>query len=233
MARRKAPHQTGLLKNNLSILKIQPLKPVQTLFFEKFDAYPHHFLLGYAGTGKTFLALYKALQVLDEGEATSITIFRSSVASRDQGHLPGTIQEKMQPFETPYRANVNKLLGRADGYDLLKKTGILFFESTSYQRGNTLDNHVVIIDEFQSMTFHEMDTLITRMGKNSRLIICGDMMQQDLTRHSEKTVHKILPILQNLPSFHTCHFGLEDIVRSGLVKEYLMEKYKHYPDGIT
>ena len=231
MAKRKPPVQNPITKNNLELPKVQPKTDNQEKFFDLYSEYAHHFLLGPAGTGKTFLALYKALESLTENQAHSITIFRSSVASRNEGFLPGSSVEKMAVFETPYIANVNKIFGRDDAYGILTKIGTINFESSAYQRGNTLDNQIVIIDESQNLTGHELDTLVTRIGTNSRLIICGDLNQQDLTKHGEKNVYKAFQVLQSLPSVATTEFDLNDIVRSGIVREYLIAKHLTYPQG--
>lgn len=229
MAKRK--QVTNLVKHNLELVTVHPKTDNQEHFLNTCEDTSHFMLLGMAGTGKTFLALYKALQLVNEGKVNKITIFRSSVASRDLGFLPGTVQEKMSVFETPYRIIVNKLLGRDDGYDLLVKIGIISFESSSFQRGTTLDNQVVVIDEIQNMFANELDTLITRCGTNTRYLLCGDLMQQDLRKSNEKDVYKVINILKSLHTFNWIEFGLEDIVRSGMVKEYLINKYNMYPEG--
>jgi phosphate starvation-inducible protein PhoH len=185
----------------------------------------------YVLTHNTFLALYKALESLAENQAHKITIFRSSVASISEGFLPGSAEDKLAVFETPYISNINKIFGRDDAYGILKKIGTINFESIAYQRGNTLDNQIIVIDEAQNCTGHQLDTLITRTGKNSRLIICGDLNQQDITKHGEKNVHKAFQVLQSLPSVATTEFTLDDIVRSGLVREYLIAKHLTYPAG--
>jgi phosphate starvation-inducible protein PhoH len=231
MAKRKAPVQNPITKNNLELPTIQPKTDNQEKFFDLYSQYAHHFLLGPAGTGKTFLALYKALESLTNNQAYNVTIFRSSVASRDEGFLPGSAEEKLAIFETPYISNVNKIFGRDDAYGILKKIGTINFESIAYQRGNTLDNQIIVIDEAQNCTGHQLDTLITRTGENSRLIICGDLNQQDITKHGEKNVHKAFQVLQSLPSVATTEFTLDDIVRSGLVREYLIAKHLTYPAG--
>ena len=231
MAKRKPPVVNPITKNNLELPTISPKTDNQAAFFDLYEQYQHHFLLGPAGTGKTFLALAKALGSLADNEASKLTIFRSSVASRKEGFLPGTVAEKMAVFETPYIANVNKIFGRDDAYGILSKIGTINFESSAYQRGNTLDNQIIIIDEAQNLTGHELDTLITRTGENSRLIICGDLAQQDLTNHGEKNVYKAFQVLQSLPSVATTEFDLNDIVRSGLVREYLIAKHLTYPQG--
>lgn len=232
MARqRKQNNSSGLIKNNLELLPLKPLTPAQEEFFNAYQKNTHHLLLGFAGTGKTLLALYKALESVYNGEAHKIIIFRATKPTVDQGFLPGTAEEKAAVYERPYRSSVNKILGRDDAYDILKKVGTIQFESTSYERGNTYDNTIIVIDETQNCTAHELDTLITRMGKYSRLIICGDLFQQDLTRNSDKNVYKVLDILKEMPQFVFTHFNLEDIVRSGLVKEYLIAKYNKHPTG--
>lgn len=231
MAKRKAPVQNPITKNNLELPTIKPKTDNQEKFFDLYSQYAHHFMFGPAGTGKTFLALYKALESLAENQAHKITIFRSSVASINEGFLPGSAEDKLAVFETPYISNINKIFGRDDAYGILKKIGTINFESIAYQRGNTLDNQIIVIDEAQNCTGHQLDTLITRTGENSRLIICGDLNQQDITKHGEKNVHKAFQVLQSLPSVATTEFTLDDIVRSGLVREYLIAKHLTYPSG--
>ena len=231
MAKRKPSQQSSLVKNNLELVDVKPLTDNQQHFFDACIQYNHHLLLGSAGVGKSFLAIYKALEAINNGTASKVTIFRSAVATRDQGFLPGSAEEKMQVFATPYATIVNKLLHRDDAWGMLTKLGIINFESTSYQRGNTLDNQIVILDEVQNCTAHEADTIITRSGKNTNLIICGDLAQQDLTKLSDKGVFKVLNVLRSLPSFSVTEFTTEDIVRSGIVKEYLINKEKYYPSG--
>lgn len=230
MARRKS-NPSSLLKNNLTLNSIDPKTPAQQEFFNAYKRDTHHLLLGYAGTGKTLLALYKALTSLDAGEANKIIIFRPPKATVDQGFLPGTAEEKAAVYESPYRASVNKIMGRDDAYDIMKKVGSIQFHSTSFERGNTYDDTILIVDEAQNCTAHELDTIITRVGKGSRIIICGDLLQQDLTKQSDKNVYKVLEVLKQMSQFVFTHFNLEDIVRSGLVKDYLITKYGEYPHG--
>ena len=231
MAKRKPVQQSSLVKNNLELITVKPLTDNQQHFFDACTQFNHHLLLGSAGVGKSFLAIYKALEAINNGTANKLTIFRSAVATRDQGFLPGTAEDKMSVFSTPYATIVNKLLHRDDAWGMLTKLGIINFESTSYQRGNTLDNQIVILDEVQNCTAHEADTIITRSGKNTNLIICGDLAQQDLTKLSDKGVFKVLNVLRSLPSFSITEFTTDDIVRSGIVKEYLINKEKYYPSG--
>lgn len=231
MAKRKAPQQSSLVKNNLELIPIKPLTENQSKFFEAYKDYDHHMLLGSAGTGKTFLAIAKALEALNEGKVNKIVLFRSPIATFEIGALPGTIEEKTAPYESAYRSAVNTLLHRDDAYDLLKKLGVIEFSSGAFERGNTYNNCFIVIDEIQNFNGHALDTLITRIGKNTLTVLCGDLFQQDLTKVKDKNVGKMLHVLQNLPSFHTTEFGLEDIVRSGVVKEYLITKHKLYPEG--
>jgi phosphate starvation-inducible protein PhoH len=231
MAKRKAPQQSSLVKNNLELIPVKPLTENQSKFFEAYEDYDHHMLLGSAGTGKSLLSIYKALEALNEGTVNKLTIFRSAVATREIGFLKGSAEEKLSVYESPYASIVNKLLHRDDAWGMLTKLGIISFESTSFQRGNTLDNQIVILDEVQNCTPHEADTIITRTGKNTQLFICGDLAQQDLTKASEKGIFKVLNVLKSIPSFSVTEFTTDDIVRSGLVKDYLINKERLFPNG--
>lgn len=233
MSKRKQTNRkpNGVAKNNLNLLHVSPLTDNQATFFDSVTLESNHMLLGAAGTGKTFMALYQAFIAIQNSEQERLIIFRSTVASRDQGFLPGTAKEKAAPYESTYRANVNALFKRDDAYELLVKQGIIQFRSSSFERGTTIDDSVVLIDEVQNMTANELDTLVTRTGTNTRLFLCGDLMQQDLTKHSEKNVYKALAVLEGMSSMKTIHFTIEDIVRSGFTKEYLTKKQTIYKDG--
>lgn len=193
-------------------------------------------MLGLPGTGKTFLALYFALQDIDDNMYDRITIVRSVVATRDMGFLPGSVEEKASVFELPYIGAVNELYGRGDAYDILKKKKVIEFSTTSFIRGITLDNTVVIIDEFQNMSSQELHSIITRLGENSRLIICGDVGQDDLTseRYNEKSgAAEMIRILQSMDCISIIEFNVDDIVRSGFVKSYIIAKNKLEKQRIT
>ena len=218
--------------NKTSIKPLKPLNDNQTKFFNSFNDYDCHLLTGFAGSGKTYCALYKALEAYQNKEYKHITIYRpNEVTGKDPGALPGTMEEKMAKFETPYSSIVNDIYGRGDMYGILKKSGVLTFEAPSFARGNTFDNTIVIIDELQNLNAHSLDTLLTRVGVNSKIIICGDLFQRDLKRNSDKDVEKAINVLQNMKSTSTIEFQMSDIIRSGFVKEYIITKHKHYKDG--
>ena len=150
---------------------------------------------------------------------------RSVVPTRDMGFLPGNAKEKSKIYESPYYSICTDLFGRGDAYDVLKNKNIVEFISTSYVRGITLNDSIVIVDECQNLTFHELDSIITRLGRNSRLILCGDFRQTDLWRETEKRgIVNFMKVLRSMSSFDQIEFEKEDIVRSTLVKEYILSK---------
>ncbi len=184
-------------------------------------------LTGMAGTGKSFLALYLAFRDLVEGRINSINIIRSTVPSRDMGFLPGTLKEKLAAYEDPYQQIVNELFGRDDAWFILCKKGYLNMMSTSYLRGVTYKNVAMIVDEVQNCTLQELDTVITRVGSGCRVMLCGDIKQNDLlTGKNQSGLPLFEKIISQMPEFECVTFGVDDIVRSGLVRSYLMSKYK-------
>lgn len=209
----------------LQLKQVKPLKEPQRQVFEAF--YENHLLLhGYAGTGKTFIALYLALkEVLEYTKFHNVIIVRSAVQGRDQGFMPGTEQEKMSYFEAPYHSIVNQLCERGDAYDILKNRGVVEFMSTSFIRGITLDNAIIIVDEVQNMTFEELDGIITRVGSNSKIVFCGDFRQTDLKKDKERSgLISFMKILDQMKGIEHVEFGQDDIVRSGFVKQYIIAK---------
>lgn len=184
-------------------------------------------LTGMAGTGKSFLALYLAFRDLVDGRINSINIIRSTVPSRDMGFLPGTLKEKLAAYEDPYQQIVNELFGRDDAWFILCKKGYLNMMSTSYLRGVTYKNVAMIVDEVQNCTLQELDTVITRVGPGCRVMLCGDIKQNDLlTGKNQSGLPLFEKIISQMPEFECVTFGVDDIVRSGLVRSYLMSKYK-------
>ena len=182
---------------------------------------------GMAGTGKTFVALSLALQCVEKGHAEGVAIYRSAVPTRDMGFMPGTRQEKEALYEIPYRTIAGEIYQRADAYDLLKKDGVIEFSTTSYLRGLTIRNSVILVDEAQNCDFGELDTLITRVGEGSRIMIIGDFNQMD-TKGSG--FEMFMNITKNMKSFDHVEMTMDDVVRSDLVKEYLIAKAKFPPD---
>src|SRR6056300_13826 len=219
---------------NLDLMRtIDPLTDNQELLFQAYKKGQNIVAYGAAGTGKTFITLYNALKdVLDERSPyEKIYIVRSLVATREIGFLPGDHEDKSSLYQIPYKNMVKYMFEMPDDsafemlYGNLKTQGTISFWSTSFIRGTTLDNAIIIVDEFQNLNFHELDSIITRVGENTKIMFCGDATQSDLVKTNEKNgIVDFMRILQNMPSFDTIEFGAEDICRSGLVKEYIMAK---------
>lgn len=204
---------------------IQGKTPRQKQFFQKFKDYQVLSLSGFAGSGKSFCALAAALKSVEKGEHAEVLIIRSAVPSREIGFMPGGKKEKISVYESPYTSICTKLYNRGDAYSILKQKGILQFESTSFLRGETFDNKILLIDEAQNMSDIELFTILTRVGVNCKVIICGDAMQDDLTseRYKERSGYlKMLTILQGMDEVLNIEFGVDDIVRSGFVKSLII-----------
>ncbi len=221
------------IDSNLMV-PIEPLTENQKRIFEDWDKGKHLFIYGAAGTGKTFCALYKALY--DCLKATpsydNVYVVRSLVATREIGFLPGDHEDKSSLYQIPYKNMVKYMfeMGNDQEFDALygslKAQETIKFWSTSFLRGVTLDNAVIIIDEMQNLNFHELDSIITRVGENTRIIFCGDAMQSDLTKTNEKNgIHDFMRILELMEDdFSLIEMGIDDICRSGLVRNYLIAK---------
>ena len=215
--------------------KIEPLTENQEKFFEEYKKDQNLVAYGCAGTGKTFITLYNAiLDVLDPSTPyDKIYIVRSLVPTREIGFLPGDHEDKSSLYQIPYKNMVKYMFEMPDDnafemlYANLKAQGTISFWSTSFIRGTTLDNVVVIVDEFQNLNFHELDSMITRVGENSKIMFCGDFDQTDLQRTNEKNgLHDFLRILEEMDEFNCTEFTIGDIVRSGFVRNYLINKIK-------
>ena len=220
------------MKLELDIVK--PLTKVQKSFFKNYSSGKSQVLMGSAGTGKTFLSLFKAFEDLKKNpeEFRQIVIVRSAVATRDIGHLPGTLEEKQEIYELPYKSICTELFNDPQAYEKMVEAGVLRFMLTSYVRGITLDNSIVIADEFQNMTAHEADSIITRLGKFSKILFCGDIFQTDFTRQGEKTIGKFIAVVESMGEwFDVNTFQVEDIVRGELLKAYIRAKDFSYRDG--
>ena len=213
--------------------EIKPLTDNQTLAFDEYKKGKNLLLHGAAGTGKTFIMLYLALQeVLDDHSPhEKIYIVRSLVPTREIGFLPGDHEDKSYLYQIPYKNMVRYMFGMPDDnsfemlYDNLRAQQTISFWSTSFIRGVTLDNAIVIVDEFSNLNFHELDSMITRIGEDSKIMFCGDVNQTDLTRDKERNgIVDFQRILENMEEFSMIEFGVNDIVRSGLIKSYLISK---------
>jgi len=206
---------------NLELMDIEPLTRGQ---LRVFDSEKNLFLHGCAGTGKTYISMYIAFDDIVKKLYNDITIVRSAVPTREMGFLPGNEEEKSKVYEQPYIAICTELFNRGDAYGILKKHNAVKFITTSHVRGVTFQDTVVIVDECQNMTFHELDSLITRVGRNCRIIFCGDFFQSDLKSNG---IRDFMNIIKKMEAFDFVDFGIEDIVRSKFVKDYLIAKYKH------
>ena len=214
---------------NFNLKRVHPLTDNQKKTFEAFQRGKHLMLHGMAGTGKTFLSMYLAINDLMSGtsDQEKIYVIRSVVPTRDMGFLPGSQKEKMKVYEAPYYAICSELFERGDAYDILKQKNAIEFMSTSFVRGTTLNNCYVIVDEINNMTFHELDSVITRIGKNCRVIFCGDFRQSDLSREQERNgLKEFIKVIDRLSDFDYIDFLEADIVRSKLVKEYIIARQK-------
>lgn len=208
------------------LLQHEPLTTNQETAFKSWDEGDNLVLTGSAGTGKTFMALYLALEdVLEEQDYDRLVIVRSMVPTRDMGFLPGTKEEKEDAFTSPYKNICNELFGDKASYNKMLTSGQIVFDSTSFIRGTTYDNCVIVVDEMQNLNFHELDSVITRVGKQSKIIFSGDFKQSDFKFDDEKNgIIKFLQIVEQLKNFTIVNFGWEDIVRSDFVRDYIMTK---------
>ncbi len=228
-ARKSASSQ--IVSNHLEIKEVFPKTESQRDAFAAYEYGLNLLLHGVAGTGKTFIAIYLALKsILDQKLGIDkVYIFRSAVPSRDIGFLPGSAKDKMAPYEAPYEAIFSELFKNDTAYSILKTKRVVEFMPTSFVRGLTIDNAVVIIEEMQNMTGGELNSIITRLGKNTRLILCGDHRQDDLAgkKHVEQSGLKdIIRVFSEMDSIAKIEFGIEDVQRSGFVKEYLKMRLK-------
>ena len=225
--KRKKPINTDMMRD------IEPLTDNQKKLFDSYKNGKNLVAYGAAGTGKTFITLYNALQeVLDPSTPyDKIYIVRSLVATREIGFLPGDHEDKSLLYQIPYKNMVKYMFEMPSDADFqmlygnLKGQDTIDFWSTSFIRGTTLDRAIIIVDEFQNLNYHELDSIITRIGTDTKIMFCGDATQTDLIKQNERNgIHDFMQILRIMPSVDIIEFGVEDIVRSGLCKEYLLAK---------
>ena len=226
--RRKKPYNSDMM------VPIEPITPNQRTAFAHYNEGKNLFLYGAAGTGKTFITLYMALkQVLDPlTPYNKVVLVRSLVSTREIGFLPGDHEDKSALYQIPYKNMVKYMFELATDNDFemlwgnLKAQESVTFWSTSFIRGTTLDASIVIVDESQNLNFHELDSIITRVGEDTKIMFCGDAAQTDLVRTNEKNgILDFQKIISMMPEFAQVEFGVDDIVRSGLVKSYITSKH--------
>ena len=231
--RKKVSHTEEIVRDKKSwcIHDLKPVHPItknQRILFDSFFDGKNIVASGTAGTGKTYLAFYLAFTELFESNSIdSIIIIRSAVQTRNLGFTPGTLEEKMSVYESPYRDICGDLFSRYSTYDNMKKEGYISFMSTSYIRGATWPNTIVIVEEVENMNTHEINSVITRLGKNSKIIFTGDYAQTDLRGNDKTGINNLINIANNMASFKVINFNRNDIVRSALVKEWIIAKEKY------
>jgi phosphate starvation-inducible PhoH-like protein len=220
--------------NSDFLLDVKPLTENQEKLFDDYKKGKNIFAYGAAGTGKTFIVLYNALkEVLNERTPyEKIYIVRSLVSTREIGFLPGDHEDKSALYQIPYKNMVKYMFEMPSDADFemlygnLKAQATISFWSTSFIRGTTFDNAILIIDECQNLNFHELDSIITRVGENTKIMLCGDASQSDLTKTYERNgILDFIKIIRNMEDeFGITEFTVNDIVRSGLVKKYIATK---------
>lgn len=209
------------------LLTYEAITQNQKIAYDSWDEGDHLVLCGSAGTGKTFIGMYLALaDVLDKSyEQDKLVIVRSVVPTREMGYLPGSIEEKVDAYTAPYRSIATELFNEKLAYDMLETQGAISFMSTSFIRGQTIDDAIILVDEMQNLTYHELDSIITRVGRNTRIIFSGDYYQSDLNKETDKNgILDFMNIMEVMNNFTTIEFGWADIVRSDFVRDYIMTK---------
>ena len=220
---------------NSDLVKIEPVTDNQKVVFNSYKKGQNQFLYGCAGTGKTFVTLYLAMNEVLRHDTPydRVVMVRSLIPTREIGFLPGDEEDKAALYQVPYSNMVQFMFKQPNEqafsmlYDRIKSQGSFYFLSTSFLRGLTFDNSIIIVDECQNLNFHELDTIVTRVGQDSKIMFCGDFMQTDLSKVNERNgLHDFLRILEEMEEFNCLEFNIGDIVRSGFVRNYLIQKTK-------
>lgn len=222
-------------KFNFTLRRITPLTDNQRLTFDNYENNKHLLLIGTAGTGKSFLSIYLGMQdIMEEQTHKKMVIIRSVVPTRDMGFLPGNNKEKSKVYEAPYYSIFSEIFGRGDAYEYLKNKNVVEFMTTSFVRGITLNNCIIVVDEIQNMTANELHSVFTRIGKNCRVVFAGDIKQNDLSGKREQSGFKdFFKVLDEMKDFCIIEFTREDIVRSDLVKSYIIAREKLEEKGLV
>lgn len=223
----KNQKQSTIRQNNFDLSLIYPITDNQIKTFNSYERGDNLFLHGCAGTGKTFISIYLALKEIMDGytRRNKLVIIRTAQASKDIGFLPGNEKEKLAVYEAAYKAICSELFNRADAYEILKQKGIIQFHGTSFLRGTTIDDAIILIDEVQNCRYQEIRTVLTRTGDKSKVILCGDTKQDDLTsdRFKETSGLKdVMRVFNRMNDMTTIEFGIDDIVRSGFVRDFII-----------
>lgn len=221
-------------KFNFSLKKINPLTENQKNTFDSYEDGQHMLLVGTAGTGKSFLSIYLGMRdIMENKTQEKMIIVRSVVPTRDIGFLPGSNKEKSKVYEAPYYSIFSEIFGRGDAYEYLKSKNIVEFMTTSFVRGITINNCIIIVDEFQNMTANELHSVFTRIGKNCRVVFAGDIKQNDINGKKEESGFKdFFKVIDRMGDFDVIEFDRNDIVRSQLVKSYIIAREELEEQGI-
>lgn len=223
MSRQKKP---AIKTGNFEMNELVPKTANQRKVIDAYRKGKNLIIHGLAGTGKTFLACHLGInEVLAGKGAERMVIYRSAVPTRDMGFMPGNAAEKQEPYETPYKYVLAEIMRRGDAYDVLKKHGHVEFSTSSYLRGLTIRDSVIIVDEAQSWTWHEIDSIMTRVGQGTRIVICGDHRQDDLVE-GKSGFKRLLDVASDMPEFEMVEMNRDDIVRSDFVRSYILAKEK-------
>lgn len=223
----KVQKHQSLRQQHFELSTIYPITDNQIKTFNAYERGDNLFLHGCAGTGKTFISIYLALKEIMDGRTrrNKLVIIRTAQSSKDIGFLPGSEKDKLAVYEAAYRAICSELFHRDDAYDILKQKGIIEFHSTSFLRGTTIDDSIILVDEVQNQRYVELRTVLTRTGDRSRVILCGDTKQDDLTsdRYKESSgLVDMMKVFDRMNDMSTVQFGIDDIVRSGFVRDFII-----------
>lgn len=223
----KAQKNQSIRQQNFELSSIYPITDNQIKTFNAYEEGDNLFLHGCAGTGKTFISIYLALKEIMDGRTrrNKLVIIRTAQSSKDIGFLPGSEKDKLAVYEAAYRAICSELFRRDDAYDILKQKGIIEFHSTSFLRGTTIDDAIILIDECQNQRYVELRTVLTRTGDKSRVILCGDTKQDDLTseRYKESSgLANMMRVFNRMDDMTAVQFEVDDIVRSGFVRDFII-----------